>query len=76
MNNYECTFNYHGEVSKMKTQAMTHYQAILNCLAIMAKKYGVTKNSLIRYFSADKLNHEVKEVTNAKLKHLYQKTNN
>jgi len=62
MHNYLCTFNYHGEITKMNTEATTNYQAILNCLSIMAKKYGISKNSLIRYFSADKLNHEVKEV--------------
>jgi hypothetical protein len=62
MNNYLCTFNYQGEVTEMHTKAMTHYQAILNCLSIMAKKLGVGKNSLIRYFDANKLNHEVKEI--------------
>jgi hypothetical protein len=43
----------------METEAMTHYQAILNCLGIMAKRYGVKKDSLIRYFTAEKLNHNV-----------------
>ena len=62
MNKYICTFNYHGEVTKMNTEATTNYQAILNCLGVMAKRYGITKNSLIRYFSADKQNHEAKEL--------------
>lgn len=67
MNNYLCSFNYYGQTSEMETKAMTHYQAILNCLSIMAKKYGVNKRSLICYFNAEKLNHEVREVINAKL---------
>lgn len=59
MNKYRCTFNRSGEVVTMETEAMTHYQAILNCLGIMAKRYGVKKDSLIRYFTAEKLNHNV-----------------
>lgn len=59
MNRYRCTFNRSGEVVVMETEAMTHYQAILNCIGVMAKKYGVRKDSLIRYFSADKLNNSV-----------------
>lgn len=59
MNKYKCTFNRSGEVIVMHTEAMTHYQAILNCIGIMTKRYGVSKNSLIRYFTADKLNNTV-----------------
>jgi hypothetical protein len=62
MNKYLVKFNYHGEITEMKTTANSHYQAILNCLSIMAKRYGVTKNSMITYFDANKLNHEVKEI--------------
>ena len=60
MNDYELTFNRSGEVVKLNTKADTHYQAILNGCGIMAKRYGVSKNSMIRYFTADKLNCEAK----------------
>jgi hypothetical protein len=56
MNNYKVTFNYHGEISTMNTEADTNYNAILKCLPVMAKKYGVTRDSMIRYFTADKQN--------------------
>ncbi|MDD4390232.1 MAG: hypothetical protein PHW03_05450 [Eubacteriales bacterium] len=59
MNKYKCTFNRSGEVIVMETEAMTHNQATLNCLAIMAKRYGVKKDSLIRYFKPEKLNNSV-----------------
>lgn len=64
MNKYRCTFNRSGEIVVMETEATTHYGAILNCLGIMAKKYGVRKDSLIRYFTADKLNNSVEIIKN------------
>jgi hypothetical protein len=63
MNQYEVTFNRSGEITKLKTEAETHYQAILNGCSIMAKRYGVTKASMIRFFNADKLNCECHEAT-------------
>jgi hypothetical protein len=60
MNKYSVTLNHQREITKMETEAKTHYQAILNCLSVMAKRYGVSKASMIRYFTADKQNVEVK----------------
>jgi len=60
VNKYRCTFNKSGEITVLETSANTHYQAISNCLSVMAKRYGVKKQSLIRYFQAEQLNHEVK----------------
>ena len=62
MNKYELTFNRSGEITKMKTEAPTHYQAILNGCSVMAKRYGVTKASMIRFFKSDKLNNECHEI--------------
>jgi len=67
MNNYACTFNYHGEVTVLKTEADTHYQAITKCLNVMAKRYGVSKRTMITHFTDDKLNHEVKEITDEQI---------
>jgi hypothetical protein len=64
MNNYEVTFNRSGEITKVHTEAETNYKAILKCIPVMAKKYGVSKESMIRYFTSDKLNCECKEVKN------------
>ena len=61
MNKYKVIFNYQGEISKMETEAETNYKAILKCLPVMAKKYGVKKESMIRYFTSDKLNCEAIE---------------
>lgn len=62
MTNYLCKFNYRGEVTELKTEANGHYQAILRCLAVMARRYGVSRQSMINYFTADRLNNECKEV--------------
>ena len=62
MNKYSCRLNYQGELTEMTTEAETHYQAILNCLSVLSKKYGIKKRSLIQYFTANKLNHEVKVI--------------
>jgi hypothetical protein len=40
----------------METKADNNYKAILKCIPIMAKKYGVTKETMIRYFTSDRLN--------------------
>ncbi|AZF89980.1 hypothetical protein [Methanosarcina virus MetMV] len=61
MNKFKVVFNYQGEISKMETEAETNYKAILKCLPVMAKKYGVKKESMIRYFTSDKLNCEAIE---------------
>lgn len=61
MNEYEVTFNRSGEVSKFHVEAKDSYQAILIGCGIMAKKYGVGRDSMIRYFTADKLNCEAKK---------------
>jgi len=61
MNKYLVKFNYHGEMNEMTTEAADNYHAILKCLPVMAKKYGVTKNTMIRYFTADKLNCEAEK---------------
>lgn len=63
MNKYKCTFNRSGEVTVMETEAATHQQATLNCLAVMAKRYGVKKDSLIRYFTPERLNNSVELLT-------------
>jgi hypothetical protein len=60
MNKYRVIFNYSGEINEMTTEAADNYHAILKCLPIMAKKYGIKKESMIRYFSSDKLNCEAK----------------
>ena len=62
MNKYELTFNKSGEITKLRTEAQSHYQAILNGCSVMAKRYGVTRKSMITYFNADKLNSECKEI--------------
>ena len=56
MNKYKVIFNYQGEISKMETEADSNYKAIMKCIPIMAKKYGVTKETMIRYFTSDRLN--------------------
>lgn len=61
MNKYEVVFNYQGERSVMTTEAADNYHAILKCLPVMAKKYGVRRESMIRYFSSEKLNCEAKK---------------
>lgn len=61
MSKFKVVFNYQGEISKMETEAETNYKAILKCLPVMAKKYGVKKESMIRYFTSDKLNCEAIE---------------
>jgi hypothetical protein len=58
LNKYKVTFNYQGELNVMTTEAADNYHAILRCMPIMAKKYGVKKDTMIHYFSADKLNCE------------------
>lgn len=60
MDNYECVFNYQREKTVLTTEANSHYNAILKCLAVMAKKYGVKRQTMINYFKAEKLNHESK----------------
>jgi hypothetical protein len=45
----------------METEADSNYNAIMKCIPIMAKKYGVKKESMIRYFTSDKLNCEAIE---------------
>jgi len=62
MNKYEVILNYQGEITKMQTDAPTHYQSILNCLSIMAKKYGVKKRSMVNYFNSERLNCESKRL--------------
>ena len=62
MNQYEVIFNRSGEITKLKTEAPSHYQAILNSCSVMAKRYGVSKESLIRYFASDKQNVETKKI--------------
>jgi len=67
MNKYKVVFNYHGEINEMTTEAADNYHAILQCLPVMAKKYGVKKDTMIHYFTADKLNQEailIKEAVN------------
>lgn len=61
MSKFKVIFNYQREISTMTTHADTHYNAILKCLPVMAKKYGVKKESMIRYFTSDKLNCEAIE---------------
>lgn len=65
MNKYKVIFNYSGEVTEMQTEADTNYNAIMKCLPVMAKRYGVTRDSMIRYFTSDRLNVEAKELKNA-----------
>jgi hypothetical protein len=62
MNKYKVILNYQREITEMETEAATHYQAIMNCLSSMAKKYGIKKRTMITYFTADKLNCEVKNI--------------
>jgi hypothetical protein len=62
MNKFKVVFNYQGEISTMTTEADTHYNAILKCLPVMAKKYGVKKESMIRYFTSDRLNCQAQEL--------------
>jgi len=66
MNKYTVTFNYNREITELQTEAQTNYQAILKCLAVMARKYGVSRNSMIRYFSSEQQNIDCKEKTNVK----------
>lgn len=61
MNKYKVIFNYQGEISKMETKSDNNYKAILKCLPIMAKKYGVTKETMIRYFTSERLNCQAQE---------------
>ena len=61
MNKYKVIFNHHGEINEMTTEAADNYHAILKCLPVMAKKYGVRRESMIRYFSSEKLNCEAKK---------------
>jgi hypothetical protein len=63
MNKYRVTFNRSGEITTMTTEATTHNGAVLNCLGIMSKKYGVKKDSLIRYFTPERLNNSVELIT-------------
>jgi hypothetical protein len=67
VNKYEVTFNYQGEISRMKMEASDNYHAILKCLPVMARKYGVNKKSMIRYFTSDKLNCEAKAIGEGKV---------
>lgn len=60
MNNYLVKLCYQGEITEWNTEAKSHYTALLKCLAPAARKYGVSKRSMIRYFTAERLNHEVK----------------
>ena len=64
MNQYEVTFNKSGEITKLNTEAETHYTAIMKCLVVMAKKYGITKNSMIRDFNCEKIKMECHEIKN------------
>lgn len=61
MNKYRVVFNYNREIKEFETEANTHYQAILKCLPIMSKIYGVSRQSMLRYFNCEKQNVEVKE---------------
>lgn len=62
MNKYRVTFNYHGENNVMTTEATDNYHAILRCLPVMAKKYGISRQTMIHYFQADKLNNSAELV--------------
>ena len=61
MNKYKVIFNYHGEINEMTTEAADNYHAILKCLPVMAKKYGVKRDSMIRYFQSGKMNCEARK---------------
>lgn len=60
MNKYLVKYNRSGEVTELEVKAETNYGAILSGLGVMAKKYGVSKSSLILYFSTENLNVEAK----------------
>jgi hypothetical protein len=66
MNKYRVIFNYSGEINEMTTDAADSLHAILKCMPVMARKYGVNKKSMIRYFTSEKLNCEAKAIGEGK----------
>ena len=61
MNNYICSYNYQGEVTRLETEAENRDNAFSKTISVMAKKYSKSRESMLLYFNGEKDKYEIRE---------------